>query len=228
VAAVDRVRSSVEEVMSRFGRTWGGPQCAAVRAWFGEGLDPGPEVDRGWRRMREELTLAVTSFLVVESVADLLPARVVRSGQGVVLGALCAPGIAPDERWLCSPTVDHAIADLVARTPVPHLVEAAAAWDRMFWGPVGEPVLLATLTSAGSSRPVSQVLGVRACRAAAGFLAARGLGLGALQVWLTSLATVLTERAALTPAAVDAFLSASRSVRTLERLVNTPLTTEVA
>lgn len=226
--AVARLEAAAGELMTGFGRHWGVPHLAAVRAWFGEGLEPGPEVDHGWRNLLEEITFTVTCHLVVEAVADVLPARVPLLGQGVVLGALSPPGLAPDARWLCSPTVDRAVRELVARTPIPALVEAAAAWDRVFWDEPGLPLVVASWTSAGHSRPAFELLDPASCVAAHSALRSRGHDLGALQVWLTSLATVLTARAALDPGIVGLFLEAGRRVAGLERLVHSPLATEAA
>ena len=49
-----------------------------------------------------------------------------------------------------------------------------------------------------------------------------------LQVWLTSLATLLTERVSFEPAVIETFLTDSRGIPGLAGLVNTPLTTEAA
>ncbi len=217
-AAVERLESAVEDLMAGFGTSWAVPPAAALRTSFGPGFD----------HLVEAITEAVVTHLVVESVADVLPIRVGRLGQGVVLAALAPPGVAPDGRWLCSQTVDRAVADLVTRTPLPDLIEVAAAWDRTFWDEPGAPILVTSWTSAGCSRPVFELLDPASCTIAASTLRSQGLGLGALQVWLTSLATVLTERAALDPTAVELFLEAGRRVVGLERLVNSPLTTEAA
>jgi hypothetical protein len=73
-----------------------------------------------------------------------------------------------------------------------------------------------------------ELLDPASCIAADSALRSRGHDLGTLQVWLTSLATVLTERAALDPAVVGVFLEAGRRVAGLERLVHSPLSTEAA
>ena len=228
VAEVERLESAVEDLMAGFGITWGVPHLAELRAWFGRSFAPGPESDDGWRYLLDQIALVVTGHLVVESLVDVLSDRVTRLGQGILLTALGPPGAAPDSRWLCSPTVDRAITDLIARTPLTAMVESAAAWDRTFWDQPGLPIVVTSWTGAGCSRPVFELLDVASCVVAAGALESRGLGLGALQVWLTSLATVLTERASLDQSVVDLFLDASRQVVGLERLVNSPLTTEVA
>jgi hypothetical protein len=225
---VERVESAVEDLMAGFGETWGFGQLAAVRAWFFHDGRVTPELEVAWRHVLDEITVAATTHLVVESVADLLPERVTLLGQGVVLAALTPPGIAPDPRWRCSVSVDRAIADLVASAPLAALVDAAAAWDRALEGEASWPIRATSWTSAGCSRPVTELLDVASCVTAARALESRGLGLGVLQRWLTSLATVLAERAALAPHAVDRFVETSCRVPGLVRLVNTPLTTEAA
>lgn len=226
--AVERVEVAARELMNGFGTVWGAPHFAAVRAWFREGLESDPDIERAWEHMREELAYAVTCHLVVESVADLLPTRVGRLGQGVVLTGLTPPGLAPDARWLCSRAVDRALRDLVRRTPLPDLIDAAAAWDQTFWGDAGQPLVVASFSGAGHSRPAHELLGIAACVAADEALRSRGLGLGTLQVWLTSLATVLSDRAALDPEIVDLFLESAPGVDGLAQLVNSPLTTDAA
>jgi hypothetical protein len=226
--AVDRLEAAVDEVMAGFGATWGVPQLGELRAWFLDGLEDDPDGPSAWRGLLEEVALAVSTHLVVESVADVLPERILRLGQGLVLGALTPDAaVAPEPGWLCSPTVDRAITELLVRTPLPALVEAAATWDHASHDERTWPVLVTSWGTAGYARPVVDLLGIPACMSAGSALQARGLNLGAIQQWLTSLATVLTERAAIVPEAVDLFVRASWCVPGLERLVNTPLTTKV-
>jgi hypothetical protein len=229
LAGVERLEAAVGGAIDDFGSRGGRSVLRSMRAWYVEGIEEklGPRLETGWRAAREELTAVLTTHLVVEAVADLLPDWVVRLGQGLVLAAFAAPGVAPDARWQCGPVVDRAVSDLVARTPVPALAAAAAAWDAVYWQEAGVlPLVVTTWSSAGCSRPVFELLDPARREDAARMLWVQGHELETLQIWLTSLATVLTERASLDPQVVELFLQAGQPVPGLEQLVNSPLTTD--
>lgn len=227
VTALERLILEVGAAVDEFSREAGSEIWGSLRDQYCHGLEDA-EAGHAWSEVSTEVKDALATFLVVEAAADLLPDRVVRLGQGVVLAALTPAGLAPDTRWQCGPVVDRAVSELVADTRVSALVEAAAAWDEIYWREGGAGFAILTWTSAGCSRPIFVVLDADRCDVASDLLRARGLGLGTLQVWLTSLATVLAERVSIDQSVVDEFLRAGRAVPGLKELVNTPLPPEAA
>lgn len=222
--AVDLVTEAAQELTEGLGDTWARDAVPGMRDWFLEGMgEAGPEVEEVFRGLTDAMGEQILSLLVVEAVADLLPAWVVVWGQGPFLTAVSPSGIPPDERWACSEPVAVAVAGVLLATPAEALAAAAAAWDEQ--GGSEEALWLEALRLTGATHApfVGSVLSEPEVAVAARALDEQGLPLVVLQQWANALAAVLSERAALEQEVVDAFLSSSAAVPGVAEVVDTPL-----
>ncbi len=224
---VDRVEEAAAGLVRDLGLTWGHRACEAVRSWLVAGMTA-DDARASWDGMRVRLTEQVTALLVVEAVADLLPDHVIVWGQGPVLCALAENGMPPDERWACSASVAEAVTALAGRVRVADLLEAAQAWQARQGTDEELQVEAVRLTAATHAPYLTELLPMSAILTARSALERQGLPLATLQNWFHALAAVLSERAALSPRAVDDFVVAGRSVAGLAALVDTPLVAAAA
>lgn len=219
--ALEQVEADAEALASDFGVTWGVPESRAVRDWMA--TDDGSVSDDHWRQARDYLVEAISTCLVVEAMADLLPDHVVTLGQGVVRTAIGPQGQAPDARWACSESVARAVRRLVTSTPVEALVAVAAAWHDRHREPDCWSISARRWTGACYPPVVFDYLGRERAALSWALLAERGLPPVVLQEWAGSLATILTHRVVVGEAAVSAFLRCGPRVPGLARLVNSPI-----
>ncbi|WP_182525867.1 hypothetical protein [Nocardioides dongkuii] len=171
---------------------------------------------------------AVTTALVVEATADLLPDRVVTLGQGVVRTALTWRPLAPDGRWACSDAVAQAVVTLLSSTSGDDLLDAARTWSTHDEGESRWPVLATLWTSAAFGPEVAvqdATSPSRRGRVPSPEVRVRALQASALiQDWVNDLATLLCHRPVFHPRVVDTFLECSRRVPGLAALLDQPLT----